>query len=469
MYNLKQFMSMKKSLFILPLAALALAACSSDEITSQAQQTQLANGDQLSIYPSVQGTTRATSTTTATISDFNVIITGDFQDGDGTDAADITNGLTQKVEKTSGKWGFQEGTEYWWKNKTSPATFQAWSPAALAESDLTAYQVKSAIADQEDLLVAYNAGTREDFDAGVPMNFQHVMSQILVKAYNSDPTAVEVKIAGVKLVNIADQADLTLPTVKTTADDFNWSTATYTPWSTPSGTAAYSNGSANATNTSYTTLSTAQTDLFGEPMLLMPQKLTAANLTQNTTNGATLSNTYLAILVNVKSKVKTVFFSEDGHVYKDNGSGGQGDAIAFDGDRDSDGTDDCYTTSTWEGIKAGKIGSDDLYKVEPVLYPRKGYGTVNNKFAYVGVALDTQWKPGYKYTYTLHFSKDGIGKSISDFPEDYETDGNWPYGKDPETGEPNNPGEDIVDNPTQLFFTVTVDEWIDADPINKDM
>ena len=38
-----------------------------------------------------------------------------------------------------------------------------------------------------------------------------------------------------------------------------------------------------------------------------------------------------------------------------------------------------------------------------------------------------------------------------------------------ESGKPGEPGTDIIDNPTQLFFTVTVDEWIDADAINKDM
>ena len=110
-----------------------------------------------------------------------------------------------------------------------------------------------------------------------------------------------------------------------------------------------------------------------------------------------------------------------------------------------------------------------------MLYPREGFATTSEKFAYVAVALDQEWKPGYKYTYTLNFSKDGIGKSIADQPSDaaqYNTENptyNFPYGKDFESGEDNNPGEDIVDNPTQLFFTVTVDEWQNADPINKDM
>ena len=90
------------------------------------------------------------------------------------------------------------------------------------------------------------------------------------------------------------------------------------------------------------------------------------------------------------------------------------------------------------------------------------------------MALDQEWKPGYKYTYTLNFSKDGIGKSIADQPAKPEEtaqggDNNYPYGLDLLTGEAGQPGEDIVDNPTQLFFTVTVDEWIDADAINKEM
>jgi len=78
------------------------------------------------------------------------------------------------------------------------------------------------------------------------------------------------------------------------------------------------------------------------------------------------------------------------------------------------------------------------------------------KFAWVAVPVDIAWNPGYKYTYVLHFSKDGIGKASPD----------------KEGGEPNpgaNPGDEIVDNPVPLYFTVTIDEWQDAANTEKNL
>lgn len=475
---------MKKMFFYLPLAALALAACSSEEVVNNAQQIAAVNGDQLQIAPVVTGTTRAASTTTATLSEFQVYIDGKFQKGEE-DAATWDN-MVRTISKSGSSWNFPTNVAYWWADKSSTAKFTAVAPAILTEESTTAPQeasitVEKNIATQKDYLVAYNEGVREDFDAGVPLNFQHVMSQIIVKALNKNTSDITVEVAGMKLVNAKSQNTLTFPTKSTASGTFDW--ADYTPWKNAATTSAtYTTLTTESATGTGTALSGTASNL-AEPMLLMPQQLVAQDLTAT----SNLTNNYLAILVKVTGG--TVGYRDaEGYYYTTDEK-----KIAFTARRDGttiteSNPADTYTADEVKALSAGKTpaqtegsskmkdadGNDIDYDVAiktetETIYPRQGYGTSSNNFAYVGVALDQEWKPGYKYTYTLNFSKDGIGKSIADQPDDAPTTGNFPYGLDFETGETNKPGEDIVDNPTQLFFTVTVDEWIDADAINKDM
>ena len=490
---------MKKMFFYLPLAALALAACSSEEVVNNAQQIAAVNGDQLQIAPVVTGTTRATSTTTATLSAFQVYIDGKFQKGE--EDATLWDNQVRTITKSGASWNFPSGVAYWWADKSTTAKFTAVAPAILTEESTTAPQeasitVENDIATQKDYLVAYNEGVREDFDAGVPMNFQHVMSQIVVKALNKNTSAINVEVAGMKLGNAKSQNTLTLPTASTASGTFDW--ADYTPWKNAATTSAtYSTLTTESASASGTALS-GTASVLADPLLLMPQQLVAQDLTA-TTN---LNNNYLAVLVKVTGD-NVGYRDIDGHYYALSGTE-KGDSIKFtawrngkkaDGNTDKQvGTDpyDTYTAdqldSLAKGITPFGMKSDNgtntsdltvgekIYTEKEVIYPRVGFGTSTNYYAYVGVALDQEWKPGYKYTYTLNFSKDGIGKSIADQPSDKPTDkvltyldNNYPYGLDMESGQPGTPGTDIVDNPTQLFFTVTVDEWIDADAINKDM
>ena len=476
---------MKKMFFYLPLAALALAACSSDEVVTNAQQTAAINGDQLQIVPVVTGNTRATSTTTSSLSAFTVRIEGAFQNGEGKDtpAQAITSGQEVNMTKSGGSWAFPTDTEYWWADKTTKGVFTAWAPTGLTK---TGYEVKNDIASQEDVIVAYNEGLREDFEAGVPLNFQHVLSQIVIKALNKNTSDITVKVAGVKLMNAKNKGNLTEPTSSTINGTFDW--ASYDPWGTSAqGSDNYIDGAnSSATTVTAKTLTAAAQDLVA-PMLLMPQTLATADLTQET-----LSGNYLAILVNVTG-AEVGYRDSLGHYYHTAIT--DSTAIPFTAKRTGSADSDPYNTYTPEEFAALKTGTlpstwtseysntdttlqnkikaiagKTIVKKAETLYPKQGFGTTCDNYAYVGVDLGgLTWKPGYKYTYTLNFSKDGIGKSIADQPSDKPTTGNFPYGNDFETGEGNGPGEDIVDNPVQLFFTVTVDEWIDADAINKDM
>ena len=127
----------------------SLTICSSDDVVQSAQQqAQVANADQLSIVPVVNGTTRGTLFTTSTLDAFKVDITGDFQKGE--EDATLWSGadLIQTISKSGSTWGFPAGTEFWWANRTTTATFTAWAPATVADnydSDGTSYTVENAI------------------------------------------------------------------------------------------------------------------------------------------------------------------------------------------------------------------------------------------------------------------------------------------------------------------------------------
>jgi len=411
---------MKKLLFLVPLAAVALASCSNDEQISRAT---VSDTQELTIRPIVGNTTRAVITD-ANFDQFTVkanVTDGSFWKVTGTEAPTsapggdgyVVNSFTDKVFKNGGKWDLfnaaESGYKWYWSSKNANGTFVGYN------QDAGSFTVQDAIADQKDVLVASNAGTASEFSNGVPMLFRHALSQIVIKADNKDADIRQIKVGGVRLHNIFSEATLAHPnpaSIKTTAGDFDWTTTSYTPWSglaTAKKYVYYHNGTAPAANNVYdgTTITlnaTAQDITFQGPALMLPQTVAAA--TALTTASAT--GGYFDVLVQVQDLEKAT-------------------------------------------TEAGRY-----------IYP-KPEGTspsFTQSYAWVAVPVDIAWKPGFKYTYVLHFSKDGIGKQSPD------TEGGNPT-PDPE----HQPGTDVVDNPVPLYFTVTIDEWNDAStsPEEKDL
>lgn len=411
---------MKKLLFLVPLAAVALASCSNDEQISRAT---VSDTQELTIRPIVGNTTRAVITD-ANFNQFHVKATvtdGAFwrvastateaPTAEPTEDGAVQTTLSLDVLKNGGKWdlfGTNETNYKWyWSSKNANGTFVGYNQGE------ESVEVGNAIADQTDILVAYNTGAASTFTNGVPMLFRHVLSQIVIKADNKDADIRQIKVGGVRLHNIKSRASLTHPAVKTTSGDFDWTTTDYTPWSSLSLPTKYRyfKGTAPTDNNDYsgdaiTLNATAQDITFDGPVLLIPQKNeTPADLTSASTTGV-----YFDVLIQVRDLEKTA--------------------------------------------------SDAKYYIYPAK-PEDASETWSQTYAWVAVPVAIDWKPGFKYTYVLHFSKDGIGKQSPD-KEDGGND-------DPDPG--HNPGTDIVDNPVPLYFTVTIDEWQDAStsPEEKDL
>lgn len=467
---------MRKKCYMLSIAALLLAACSSSEDTTLNQEPL--SQDYIMLRPMTTGTTRGVVTTATNFREFKVKATA----GDGVPGDYQT--FTDWVKSTDGTvWNMYadaEGTTP--DRRLWPATgtlnFDAYAPSNLTD----AYTVKNFPANQEDVMVAYETGSKAaNLVTGVPLYFRHVMSQISILATNMDTENYEVKVLGVKLVNLKGSGQLTHPS-SSTGSAFSWDN--YTPWATASLNTpnSYMNKAGGAPSVSSITTSRASQAItldgsaiditFGNgPMLVLPQQLTAADLTDVATTDA-----YLSVLVQIKTK-QTIYEAD-------------------------------HTTIR--------------FQANEVIYPRQKTATslsylpdptasaaAVGSFGFAAIPINTLLKPGYKYTYTINFfapNGGGCGwvdpmptnpdvahlASAADPDVDLNpgvrnpTDPTKPYDKSGSTSASYNPeynitntayydgtthvaptdnlapGAEIVNSDRPIYFTVEVDSWTNS-------
>lgn len=338
----------------MPFALLAFASCSNDEVETKAVQK---SADAVNFLPAMNNATRGSIYTDAGFSNdpgkFAVIASGSFYTGaDFTTAstAGAVSSYSNTVTYGSGAWSLPDANKLWWTDGTTTGKFTAYAPedAGSVTSGSLSFSVKAAIADQKDLVVAYNEGSRSDFTSGVPLHFRHALSQIIVNASYADeadettyprtgsgttfPT-LTIKVQKIRFNNLSNAGTLTLPTASTASGE------SYTPaWAPTSGTTSYTSSDI----TEGLTLSSAPQNLLTADgaMLLLPQTQSpAASLASVPSTGA-----YLEVLV-------------------------------------------------------------DINKGETEFYPATA-----NSYEWIAVPVTISWDGGYKYTYTLNFSNIACGK-----------------------------------------------------------
>ena len=454
---------MKKFMYLLPVAALAMASCSNndDAVIEQSAAQQLAKADQLMIFPSVGGaSTRAqaiTTTGTNALGKFYLDATGSFfagsnaannapEDPEGTPEKSIKGQLT----KNGATWSFPEGQTYWWADGSTKGTFTAFADGGDLTGIPTEVTIPVSKDDQKDYLVAYNEGLRADFRSGVGLNFQHITSQVKFQAKNI-ATNVEIKIKGMRMVNIVSNAALAMPTASTSANDFDWSTTDYQPWTLGSAMLAYKGIDDEAVTLEHVNA----TDLnFGDAQFLLPQQLAVAELGDNekaiaeglanaSWNTAISTGNAIAFLINIKKvdDPATPVTEVEEQVYP----------VTFTVVASSASEDfDTYYVKNDDGFYEKASGSYDSSKT----YYTQDDNSADYAWAYVPV--DTKWEPGKIYTYTLNFAEDAYGY----VDPDQTTDGGV---KNPNSDKKTfNPGDPIADVWVPLTFTVTVTDWADA-------
>lgn len=344
MFNKKISDSMKyQYLFAAIAATTLLASCSQDETV------EMRSADGIQFRTAVHTATRA-----------NALNKGaDLQEFYVHGISETNSGLTfaDKYTRNGKEWNAKKGVHYW-PGDGSDLKFYAFSPASLATSaavtkesqTINGFQPALGVADQKDLVVAYNEGNNDEDKAGITLFFSHALSQIEVKAMNLNPDVMKVEVVGVKIGNVKTNGMLTLPATLTqdnvllSSDSWNLTNATY---------ASYMAG--NRDNEAVELKKDeAKSIMFGDNnFMVLPQQLTKWDKSKDNTN----NGSYISVLCRIS---------------QNNGS-----------------------------------GTYNQFFPNPDVYGKDTYG-------FAAVPINTKWEPGKKYTYTLRFFDENGGGGTTD-------------------------------------------------------
>lgn len=325
------------------IAALAFASCAKDTVT------EVNRG--MAIDFRVAAQTRATETTTANLDEFKVTAIA-VEDEQETEIY-FDRQLFEVVEEKEGdvvksRYFISDPVYYWPKGGT--LKFYAYSPVDMNVKEEDGKTVEDftpapKVEDQVDFITARAIATHttEIESTGVGLAFTHELTQIQVKATNSNE-GYKYTIKAFEIGNVDGKGT------------FDFTKAVGSRWTL-----------SNDKTTDYTVdfeevvLNATPTVFLGETnsAMLLPQQLTAWT---NTDEGD--AGTYFAVLARIETAAGTVVYPKAAE--EDNTNGVEGQA---------------------EGDDAGE-----------------GEVEEEKKFGWLAVGVDTKWEPGNKYVYTLDFS-----------------------------------------------------------------
>jgi hypothetical protein len=309
---------MKKNLFILGFAALAFAACSNDEVVEVNQ------GNAINFRTFVGGVTRASDITTSNLSSFKAyaIVNG------------TSNTYFAEDEFTKSSSTFSSASSHYWPS-SGALDFYAYAPSTNTQltghsSETLGFTVtpSTTISEQVDLVVAntnnkskdgvYNSTKHYGAD-GIPLNFRHAESKVVVKFKNGQAN-MKIDVQAFKIVNVDGEATYTYTTANNTSTDGNngepasagttlsvsdWSdnttyTASYTATPDETNQLAPSTTTAVYLQDNGTATTTANEDL---SMILIPQTTTAvAAYTGSAVNdGLEANKSYIAVKMIIRN------------------------------------------------------------------------------------------------------------------------------------------------------------------------
>lgn len=292
---------MKKRLFFLPMVAIMMAACSSNE-TIEVNENK---GDLISFRPIVKGVTRA--------ADADLSSDGKSFNVEAFNTGTTSSPYFSNVTFTKSGDTFTSATKYYWP--TNNLDFYAYSPISSGQFVKTDYKTftitpSATVSEQVEFIYA-NTNNKGKGSSGevTTLNFRHAGAKIVVKVKNSAPN-LKFVISGWKLGYLDNTATFTYKDANTDTQD--GAQLAFTDWSdntTPSAENTYSTTfTANpiaAESTTYFlekngTPSTTDTDE-DLNMILIPQTLTAATAYADATAGAKPNGSYIALKMVIKN------------------------------------------------------------------------------------------------------------------------------------------------------------------------
>ncbi|MBQ8225409.1 MAG: fimbrillin family protein [Bacteroides sp.] len=201
---------MKRNLFLVALAATALASCSQDEIMEVQQ-------DAIKFNVVTENQTRAADIYCQNnlMSSFTLMATQYSVQNTRTDAAEYIGSKSMTV--SNGTASFPTSEVFYWP-QTGYLDFYAVANGTMTWSDkakvptITDFSLENEVSKQVDLLYAAATGQSKaiNSEAGVNLNFRHALSQIVFAAKNLNPN-IKVTITGVSVCNVYGQGTFTYP------------------------------------------------------------------------------------------------------------------------------------------------------------------------------------------------------------------------------------------------------------------
>ena len=349
---------MKKRLFFLPMVAIIMAACSSNE-TIEVNENK---GDLISFRPIVKGVTRAADADLSSdATSFNV---------EAFNTGTTTSPYFSNVTYTNTSGTFTSAMKYYWP--TTNLDFYAYSPTTsdqVAKTDFKTFTItpSTTVSEQVDFIYA-NTNNKGKGSTGevTTLNFRHAGAKIVVKVKNSAPN-LKFEISGWKLGYLDNSATFTYGDTSTDTQDgaqlafSDWSENTTQSAANTYSTAFTANPIAASQSTAYFlgntgTPSTSATDE-SLNMILIPQTLTAATAYASAATDAKPNGSYIALKMVIKN-------------------------------------------NTTAGEKVADATTDDKW----AMWPIGGYN----------------WEPGKKYTYTIDLAGGGYYETNQDTDADLD-------------------------------------------------
>ena len=215
---------------------------------------------------------------------------------------------TVKKEATGGLWAPEGGDILWPGFELDFVAYANLGDYATPTIEQTGSKLElttpAEVAKQTDVIVARDKGNSADHATnGMPLNFKHVLSQVEVKAVNTNATPdYKIKVAGVKIGRIVKKATFTYPTDTKSATILSGYTL---------GTDKETFGAAMQEAKE---LSTNAVSLMGTDgnFMLIPQTLTKWDAAKHRNDGTDNEGVYLSVLLNITTKEGVTIYPTDG-------------------------------------------------------------------------------------------------------------------------------------------------------------
>lgn len=368
-----------KKLFFFAIAALGLAACSNDEVVDTIATSET---NEINFRPLITNATRTANSPGVKES---------FETDDVINVYALYKSakyFQDDFTKQAGETGFTSAKPQYWPSDvtTNSVTFTAiWGATQTVGTagNFTGYTPAAAAGSQKDILVAkHTSATKEN---PVLLNFRHTLSQIVVKAQNTNPN-LKVTISGVRIgyiktasTNFTYSGGVTdTRELGTTDNAFN---VVQGDWSLVDFAGELASGHTYADDYKYT------------------QDLTASPTELTSTQAATTINGFTSwILLPQNMKAST--------------------------DTDADGIVD-YANAKDGGVATDAPDLGGSYIALEMQIENYDVATTTAAGVVIGKQwcywpITTNWNPGYKYTYTIDVA--GGGYMPTDTNNDKELD-----------------------------------------------